>query len=147
MGIVVRLLLAGVLVAAAVSKLAAGREGREALATFGLRDARARAAASTALIATELVLAIGVGAGIDLFAWLAALLMLALSGALVSALVNGRRGRPCACFGSRSRVSWAGVARNLVLAAGFAAVPFLAGDQPTTEGWLAIGLVAALPSP
>jgi hypothetical protein len=36
------------------------------------------------------------------------------------------------------------VARNLLLAAGFAAVPLLPAEEPTTEGWLAIGLAAAI---
>lgn len=124
-GLVLRLILAAVLVAAAISKLAGGRRGQDALATFGLDSPRARALASGALIATELALAVGVAAGADAFAWAAALLMLGLSGALVTAIGSGRGGRPCGCFGARSTVGWGAVARNLVLAAGFAAVPLL----------------------
>jgi hypothetical protein len=127
-GVILRLILAGVLVAAAISKLAAGRRGREALATFGARTSRAQALASAALIAVELALAAGVAAGLDLFAWAAALFMLGLSGGLTNAIAAGRGGRPCGCFGARSRVSWAGVARNLVLAAGFAAVALLPAE-------------------
>ena len=70
--------------------------------------------------------------------------MLGLSGALVSALAAGRGGEPCGCFGARSTVGWGSVVRNLALAAGFAAVPLLPASEPTTEGWLAIGLGVAL---
>jgi hypothetical protein len=122
-GFALRLVLAGVLVVAAISKLAAGRRGQEALATFGLDSPRARMLGSWALIATELVLAAGVAAGVDAFAWAAALFMLGLSGGLVSAIAAGRGGEPCGCFGARSTVGWGAVARNIVLAAGFAAVP------------------------
>ena len=83
-------------------------------------------------------------AGIDAFAWAAALFMLGLTGALVNAIVVGRHGRPCGCFGARSTVGWGAVGRNLALAAGFAAVPLLPASEPTTEGWLAIGLGVAL---
>lgn len=130
-GFGLRLLLAGVLVVAAASKLAGGRRGQEALATFGLDSERGRAIASGALIAVELTLAAGVAAGVEAFAWAAALFMLGLSGALVSAISSGRSGRPCGCFGAGSTVGWGAVARSLVLAAGFAAVPFL----PATSTW------------
>jgi hypothetical protein len=142
-GFALRLVLAGVLAASAIAKLA-GPDARGGLATFGVGDRRAQLAVWAGLIATELAIAIGVAAGVDAFAWAGALLMLALSGALVSALARGRGGRPCACFGARSRVSWSGVGRNLALAAGLAAVPFVPADEPTTEGWLAIGLGVAL---
>jgi hypothetical protein len=124
-GLVLRFLLAGVLVVAAIAKLAGGRRAREALSTFGIDSPRARAVASTALIATELALAAGVAAGVDAFAWAAALFLLGLSGALVSAIAAGRGGKPCGCFGARSTVGWGSVARSLVLAAAFAAVPLL----------------------
>jgi hypothetical protein len=143
-GIVARLLLAGILVAAALTKAAGGRNSRAGLATFGVDSARAQAAVSGLLIATELVLAAGVAAGSDAFAWAAALFALGLSGAMTSAIARGRGGAPCSCFGARSTVGWPAVARNLALAAAFAALPFLPADEPTTEGWLAIGLAVAL---
>ena len=131
-GLVARLLLAGVLAAAALAKAAGGRSSREGLATFGIESARGQAFASAALIATELALAAGVAAGIDACAWAAALFLLGLSGALASAMARGRGGAPCSCFGARSRVGWTAVARNLALAAAFAANPFLPTDEPTT---------------
>jgi hypothetical protein len=143
-GIVLRLVLAGVLVVAAVAKLAGGPQARSGLATFGVRDRRAQHVVWAGLIATELAIAAGVAAGVDAFAWAGALLMLGLSGALVNALARGRGGRPCACFGARSTVGWTAVARNLVLAAGLVAVPFVPASEPTAEEWLAIGLAVAL---
>ena len=143
-GLVLRLVLAGALAASAIGKLAAGPDSRQGLTTFGIRDRRVQTGVWVALIATELALAAGVAAGVEAFAWAGALLMLAFSGALVSAIARGRAGRPCACFGARSTVSWTAVARNLVLAAGLVAVPLVRASEPTTEGWLAIGLAVAL---
>jgi hypothetical protein len=127
-GLVLRLILAAVLVVAAISKVAGGRRGQEALATFGIDSARGRAIASGGLVAVELVLAAGVAAGVDAFAWAAALFMLGLSGMLVSAIASGRGGEPCGCFGARSTVGWGPVARNLLLAAGFVALPFIPAE-------------------
>ena len=50
--------------------------------------------------------------------------------ALVGAILRGRAGAPCACFGSRSTVGWTSVLRNLALAAGFAALPLLPRAEP-----------------
>lgn len=140
-----RLGLAAILVAAAALKLADARSSREALATFGLGPERARGrAAWLALIAAELLLAGGVAAGLDAAAYAAAGLLIAFAAALAVALRTGRAGAPCACFGSRSRVGSAAIARNLVLAAAFAAVPALPGGSLSTDEWLGVGLVIAL---
>ena len=142
-GIALRLLLAGVLAASAIAKLASPA-AREGLETFGVRDRRLGLVVWVTLIATELAIAAGVAAGVDAFAIAGALLMLAFSGVLVTALARGRGGSPCACFGARSKVSPAAVARNLLIAAGLGVVPLVPADEPSTEGWLAIGLVVAL---
>jgi hypothetical protein len=97
-----------------------------------------------ALVATELGLAVGVAAGSDQAAWLAAGLLGLFAAALVGAILRGRAGAPCACFGSRSTVGWASVSRNLALAACFAALPFLPQRSLSTEEWLGVGVVAAL---
>jgi methylamine utilization protein MauE len=141
--LVVRCALAGVLVFAAASKLASPRSSRAALATFGLRG-RASWPAWAAIIATELGLAAGVALGSTAAAFVAAGLLLAFAGALALALRRGRAGAPCACFGSRSRVSLRGVGRNAALALAFAALPFLPAGSLTTEGWLALGIAVAL---
>jgi hypothetical protein len=63
---------------------------------------------------------------------------------LIAAILRGRAGAPCACFGSRSRVGWPAVVRSATLAVGFAAVPLLPSGEPSTDQWLALGLGAAL---
>jgi hypothetical protein len=62
----------------------------------------------------------------------------------VAALLRGRAGAPCACFGPRSTVSWLGVLRNLGLAAGFVLIPSIDSVSIGTEAWLAIGIGVAL---
>ena len=71
-------------------------------------------------------------------------MLLVFAAALVAAIRSGRAGRPCACFGVSSRIGWPGVARTVLLAAAFAALPFLPDTRPATETWLVIGLLAAL---
>src|SRR3954451_13632540 len=63
---------------------------------------------------------------------------------LAAALISGRREAPCGCFGPGSRGRPGGVARNLVLAAGFVAVAWLPEPSPNLEQWLALGLGVAL---
>jgi hypothetical protein len=136
--------LAVVLATSAGLKLAAPRESRAALATFGLTAARARAVAWGVLVAVEIALALGVAAESHAFAYAGAALMLVYAAALAAAVGAGRTGAPCGCFGARSRVGRGAVARNLALAAGLAAVPALDSVKPSTDGWLAAGLAIAL---
>jgi len=74
----------------------------------------------------------------------AAALMLGFAAALTRALASGGAGAPCGCFGPRSRVSRLAVARDLGLAAGLAAVPFVPAVTPSADAWLAAGLGLAL---
>jgi len=143
-GLVVRLVLGAVLAGSAVVKLASPESSRAALGTFDIHGERLRWAAWTLLIAVELGLAAQVIAGSESAAWLAAAFLTALAAALVGAILRGRAGAPCACFGSRSVVGWSSVARNLGLAACFAVLPFLPQHSPSTDEWLAVGLVIAL---
>lgn len=136
--------MAGVLVASGVAKLASPSTSRAALATFGIEGARRQRAVWTVLITGELALAVGVGAGSALAAYLAAGLMAAFAGALAIALIRGRAGAPCACFGARSTVSAAAVGRNALLASGFLVVAILPSPSLTTDEWLGLGLAAAL---
>ncbi|UJA21444.1 hypothetical protein HJD18_15295 [Thermoleophilia bacterium SCSIO 60948] len=142
--LVARIVLGGFLIASAVLKLASPQASREATATFGFTDPRAQAVVFAGVTALELVLGVGVIAGAPLFAPIAAFVMAMFAATLVATIMRGRAGAPCACFGARSTVSWSGVVRNLVLAAGFAAIPFLPETEPTTESWLILGVVAAL---
>jgi hypothetical protein len=142
--LVAGILLGAVLAASALLKLRSPESSRAGLATFGIEGPRATTVVWAALIAIELVLAATVAAGSDLAAWCAAALMLMFAATMVSALARGKAGRPCACFGAGSTVGPASILRNLVLAAGFAALPFVPETDPTTDGWLAIGLGVAL---
>ncbi len=85
-----------------------------------------------------------VGAGSDGAAYAAAALMAMFALLLAGALMRGRAGAPCACFGARSRVTPFAVLRNLILAAGFAVLPSLPEASLSTDEWLGLGLGAAL---
>jgi hypothetical protein len=140
LNVVVGLLLAAVLLAAAGLKLAAPRTSAAALATFGVHRPLLQRAAWLAVVVAEIVLAVTVALGIDAAAYAAAALMAVFAAAQALALARGRRGAPCACFGARSTVSGRAVARDLVLAAAFAALPSLPDGHASTEAWLGLGL-------
>ncbi|HEX8208442.1 MAG TPA: thioredoxin family protein [Solirubrobacteraceae bacterium] len=154
----VRLALAAVLLGAAAAKLRRPAESREALAALLARGGSPRGAAGegavgrgapsrfpfVVVVAVEAALAVAVAAGLDAAALAAAALMAAGALLLARALRAGRAGAPCGCFGARSRISRAAVARAGLLAAAFAALPFVARTDPSTETWLAIGLAFAL---
>jgi hypothetical protein len=139
-----RLILGGVLAGASLAKLASPASSRAALATFGIDGRRAQALAFPLLIAAELGLAGAVVAGSGLAALLAAALMSLFAATMIGAILRGHAGAPCACFGARSTVGWSAVARNALLAAGFAALPLLPRSELSTDQWLGLGLAAAL---
>jgi hypothetical protein len=142
--VVVCLVLGLVLVVAAGLKLLGGASARAALSTYGIQDPRAAWTLWGGLIATEMVIGIGVGAGLQAAATAGALLMAAATAVQVAAIAAGRTGAPCACFGSKGRVGNASAGRAAALAAALALGPLLPRDEPTNEGWLAIGLAFAL---
>jgi hypothetical protein len=139
-----RFALAAVLLAAAAGKALAGRSGRDALRSYGLADARVRSVVWAGAILVEAVLAVAVAAGVRGAALAAAALLGLMALAQVVAIARGRAGAPCGCFGGRARIGWTSVARTALLAAAFAALPFLPDTEPSTEGWLGIGLAVAL---
>jgi Methylamine utilisation protein MauE len=143
-GVAAHLALALVLIASSALKLASPSSTQAALGTFGLRSQVSRRIAWGSLVAAELVLAAGVAAGLDAAAYAAAILTALFGAALLLALMRGREGAPCACFGSRSRVGWPAVIRNLVLSLAFAALPVIPERELTTDEWLGLGLVLAL---
>src|SRR5438094_664258 len=130
-------MLAAVLAAAAVAKLAAPADSRAALATFGLRGGGSRALAWVVVVGLELVLAAGVAARLDAAAYAASGLLACFAAALAVALARGRAGAPCACFGARSRVSGAALARDGLLAGAFAALPALPHGDVSAQTWQA----------
>jgi hypothetical protein len=142
--IILRVALGIVLASAAVAKLASPRASIAALSSFGFGDGPLRPLAWAALIAVELALAVAVALGSDAAAYAAAGLMAMFAALTIAALLRGRAGAPCACFGPRSTVSWLGVLRNLGLAAAFAVVPSVDSISIGTQGWLTIGIGVAL---
>jgi hypothetical protein len=142
--ILLRVGLGIVLAGAALAKLRAPRESIAALASFGFEDGPVRPIAWAALIAVELALAVAVALGSDAAAYAAAGLMLLFAALTGAALLRGRAGAPCACFGPRSRVSRLGVLRNVGLAVGFALIPSVDSISIGTQGWLGIGIGVAL---
>jgi hypothetical protein len=143
LGNLVGYVLAGVLVLAAGLKAAKPRAAQDALTTFGLRRPAARRSAWAAAIVAEAGLGAGVALGSAVAAYLAAALLIGYAAALTVALAHGHGGAPCGCFGARSRVGRGAVARSLALAAALAAVPALRTVDPSTDGWLGLGLGAA----
>lgn len=136
--------MGAVLVGAALLKLASPRSSAAALATFGFADSPLRWAAWGSLVCAEVGLGIGVAAGSDQASYLAAALMAAFGLLMIGAMMRGRVGAPCACFGSRSRVGPLAVLRNFALAAAFAALPLLPEPALSTDQWLALGLGLSL---
>jgi hypothetical protein len=142
--VVGRIVLAGVLAAAVVAKLREPRASATAMSTYGFRSSSAQWRALALVVAVESALAVGVALGADEAAYLAAALMLLFAATQVSPLLAGRAGAPCACFGARSRVGPVSIARNLTLAAAFAALPSLPGGSLSSEQWPVPGLVVGL---
>jgi hypothetical protein len=138
--------LALLLVAAVGSKLRQVGIAATALSTYGIHSARMQRVVLALLTAVELGLA---GALVARAAWAptaTASLFGLFSAATVVALLTGRHGRPCACFGSRSRLSWwtplhSGLLMLVAAAVGFGWLP----DAPAGyERWLTAGLAVCL---
>jgi len=144
LSVVVCLLLGLVLVAAAGLKLAGGAQARAALATYGIRNETQAKAVWGALIAVELGLGIAVGAGSTPASTAAALLMAGAAAVQLAVIAGGRSGAPCACFGAKGKVGKGSAGRATLLAAAFALAPILPRTEPSTDEWLAIGLVGTL---
>jgi hypothetical protein len=142
--IVLRLGLGIVLAGAALAKLASPRASIAAMESFGFAGGPLRPLAWAGLIAIELALAVAVALGSDAAAYAASGLMLLFAALTAGAIMRGRAGASCACFGPRSKVSWLGVLRNLVLAAGFALIPLIDSISLGTDAWLEIAVGVAL---
>ncbi|HWF32337.1 MAG TPA: MauE/DoxX family redox-associated membrane protein [Solirubrobacteraceae bacterium] len=131
--------------------LKAWRPARAAagLATFGIAGAVAQRAGIRLLIVCELTVGSVLVAGVG-WAPVAALALFALFAMVTSAaLLAGRGGRPCACFGASSLLGWSSPARAaaLALVAGVCATGLLPSAPAGYERWLTFALslsVAAL---
>jgi hypothetical protein len=133
-----------VLLGAAVAKLVAGAPARTALRSYGVTRPRAQTALWAGLVLVETGLAVAVALGVPGAPEAGAALFGLFAAALIVAIGRGRAGAPCGCFGARSRIGWGAVARNAVLAAGFVVLAAAPDARPSTQGWLAAGLVLAL---
>ncbi len=143
-GLIARFVLALVLAGSAALKLASPAASRAALGAFDVHGEALRWAGWAVLVATELGLGVAVAAGSDQASWLAAGLLTMFAAALIGAILRGKAGAPCACFGARSVIGWPSVLRNLGLAACFAALPLLPERSLSTEEWLGVGVGVAL---
>jgi len=139
-------LLAIVLLGAAGLKLRDGTRSADALATYGIGGARTRVAALGLIVAVELAVAVALLAA---FAWApaaACTLFLVFALASAAALLAGRAGRPCACFGSGARLSRTSpLAPALAAGLAFALERHALGRMPSGyDRWLTIGLTISL---
>ncbi len=132
------------LLASALAKLLGGGSARRALRSYGVTRAGAQAALWVAVIAAETGLAVAVAAGVPGAPEAAAGLLGLFALALVGAIVRGKAGSPCGCFGARSAIGWPAIGRTVLLAAAFGALPFLPDTRPSTDAWLVVGLAVAL---
>ena len=132
------------LLVSAAAKLAAGRSGREALRSYGVESAGAQASLWATVVVAETALALGLAADVPGAAEAAAVLLALFAGVLAVAVLRGRSGAPCGCFGGRSRIGWPAVGRTLLLAAAAVVVAVAPDTTPSTEAWLATGLAVAL---
>jgi hypothetical protein len=136
--VAMRWLLAAVLAAAALAKIADRRRSRAALGAWGLGGG-----AWFVLVALEGTLACLLAVGARGAAWAATAVLGAFAVALAVQLARGLAGTPCACFGGRGRVGVAALLRTLALTAA-GAVAASTDVRPSTQAWLAAGLALAL---
>lgn len=127
--------------ASAAAKAWRSRRAALALATYGVQGAARQRVTLWLLIAGELCVAAALVAGLGWALAAAAALFALLAATTSAALLAGRGGRPCACFGGTSRLSWATPAR--VAAAALLAGAGAAGWLPRAPGgydrWLTMG--------
>ena len=142
LAIVASIALAAVLFVAAALKLRAFSESASALETYGV-PAGLRRPATVAVVALEAAIATALVAGVSAAAYAGAVLLIVFALSTYVALLRGKRGAPCGCFGGRSRVGPGGLVRDVALAAAFLAVPFLPDGAPGTTGWLVVALTVA----
>lgn len=138
--VLLRLVLAAVLLLSAGLKLVQPRRSAEAMAVYGAGRAPGQWLLWGSAVAAELALAVGVAVGWGTAAYLAAAMMLLFGLLMVAAILAGRAGASCACFGPSSQLGWGAVARNLALAAAFFGLTQLPRGELTGEQWLALGL-------
>lgn len=142
--VIAGLILFVVLVVSAAAKAVDGVGTRAALATYGVKRPAVAGSLWMAVVGSELLLALGLLAGVRAAAWATAALLAVFVLAQLAALARGRAGAPCGCLGARGRLSRGSVLR----AAGLAGLALFVAASPRpaldTEQWLGIGLGFAL---
>jgi hypothetical protein len=138
--------LALILGVSAGSKAWRSDQAGEALSTYGISSPSLQRVGTWALVAVELGLAGALLAEAPGAAEAVAALFLAFALATSAALVAGRGGEPCACFGSASRLSWISPLRALVLAAaaGTLATGWLPVAPSSYDRWLTAGFAVSV---
>jgi hypothetical protein len=138
--------LALTLIASAALKARRADGSAAALATYGIRGPALQAVSLWLLVACESIVALALLVGASWAAALATGMFAAFAVVTSAALAAGRGGRPCACLGPASRLTWLVPARAAALAA--AAVVVAAGWLPSApsgyDRWLTLGLSLAL---
>jgi hypothetical protein len=139
---IVSIWLALALALAAALKARRPAGGAAALATYGIVAAPLQRAALWTLVAIEAALAGALFAGVGWAAAGAAGLFLIFTVATAAALLAGRAGRPCACFGGSSRLSGSSPARAaaLSLVAAATALGVVPSAPSGYERWLTLAL-------
>ena len=138
--------LVGATLLAAAALKAADRTGTAlAAATFGVGVRRARWV-WLPLATLEAALAAALLAGVPAAAPSAAAVLAVFAAAQTIAIVGGRGGSPCGCFGARGRLSWGSVARAALLAAAAALLAVGATEPPprVATASAAVALAAAI---
>ncbi len=145
MSTAVTIWLLAILAASAGMKVWRFQRAARALATYGVSGRRATALAALA-IALELLLAIALAARLAWAAAAAGVLFGAFTLLTAAALLAGRGGRPCACFGGGSRLGWSAPLRTGALAAAAAllAAGWLPDGPSSYDRWLTVGLSLSL---
>jgi hypothetical protein len=110
----------------------------------GFRDENLARVVWAALGAAEAGLAVCLIAGAEAAAWATAALFAVFCAAQGVALLQGRGGAPCACFGTKGRIGGASIGRAALLAVAAAVLPLLDRRPLSTEEWLGLGLGVAL---
>jgi hypothetical protein len=142
---IVSIWLALILALSACLKARRPRASAAALETYGIATAAGQRAALWLLVASEAVLAVALAAGASWAPAATATLFLMFAVATAAALSAGRGGRPCACFGSASRLGWPSLARAaaLALVAGATALGALGIAPSGYDRWLTLALSLA----
>lgn len=146
MTLAVSLLLALLVGVSAGLKARRSEQAAAAMSTYGIFGPRAQRMALWTLVSIELAMTGSLAGRAPWALWAAAALFLGFAAVTLTALIAGRGGRPCACFGADSRLGWASPLRAGVLGAlaATAALGALPRAPSSYDEWLTAGLFASI---